>query len=264
MSPLEAPVLLNRQKAKSMFPALLEEVGWNQDANCVPGGKIISLADSAPLDTFPFLLSFMNYWLKTAETTVIFVSFKTAQARLSSVFRKIYGLQLNMLTAQSRFYFIDGVSHDAEEVLQRLKAALKPTKTLLILEGFAFAGDLPTCIKIHSFIEHLCTSASLQLTALFQWSRTLEADYRGRSEVIREDLDCGGQGWLYLLERSHFIFCARPLRSGATKEVAGELVAALGPRAQEFTSPFNFYPITTLYRIPTDTSIQLISKGFMK
>ncbi len=225
---------------------------------------MISLGDSGPLDTFPFLLTFMNHWLKAANTAVIFVSFKTAQARLSSVIRKLFGLQLNMLAAQGRFSFIDGVAMDTEQVLQRLQSSMKPVKTLIILEGFAFAGDLPTCVRLHSAVEDLCFESATfanQITGLFQWSRNLEADYRGRSELIREDLDCGGQGWLYLLERSHFVFCARPLRSGMTKEVTGELIAAYGPRAQESQFCSSFYPITSLYRIPTDTSIQLISKG---
>lgn len=259
-----------------MFPALLEEIGWNQDINAIPGGTLLSLCDSGPLDTFPFLLTFMNHWLKAPGTAVVFVSFRTAQSRLSSVFRKIFGLQLNMLAAQGRFTFIDGVLNCTEKVLQSLQSALKPVKTLVIFEGFAFAGNLQTCVRIHSFFEDLlCTTSggnslfANHLTGLFQWSRSLEADYPGRSEQIREEVECGGRGWLYLLERSHFVFCVRPLRSGMTREVAGELVAAFGPRAQEWSttlssSSFTFYPLTALYRMPTDTSVQLVSKGFLK
>lgn len=240
----------------TMFPSLLEEIGWSSGADSIPAGSIISLGDSAPLDTLPFLLTFMNFWLKTPGSTVIFVSFKTAHARLSAVMRKLFGYQLPMLSAQGRFLFIDAISKEIDVLCDEIKRSVKPhSRTIIILESFSLLTDLRSCIQIHSFISDL--SADSGANSVFQWHRSLESDYPGRSEVIREDIELGGRGWLYLLNRSHFSFCARPLRSGATKDAAGEIVAAFGPKSQDLPSCI-FHPITALYRMPTDTSIQLV------
>lgn len=239
-----------------MFPGLLEEIGWSSGVDSIPSGTVMTLGDSAPLDTLPFLLTFMNFWLKTPGTTVIFVSFKTAHARLSAVMRKLFGYQLSMLTAQGRFSFIGGIDKEANVLCDEIKRAVKPaSRAIIILESLSLLTDLKSCVQIASFISDFCAESGVN--ALFQWHRSLESDYPGRSEVIREDIELGGRGWLYLLNRSHFCFCARPLRSGATKDAAGEIVAAFGPKSQELPS-ITFHPIASLYRMPTDTSIQLV------
>lgn len=264
-----------------MFPSLNESIGWGRGIEAIPVGSKILLGDSEPLDTLPFIFTFMNHWLKAAAipqstntqtispaTSIIFISFKTAQNRITSVFRKIFGIQLNLLAAQSRFTFIDALDcHvNSDQIIKDLQEALKKnvnSRTLIILEGFAWSlvsglGSLEEFTDLFTKIQSITTSANL----LIQWSRDLEADYPCRSQSLLEDIRLGGAGWLYLLSESHFIFCARPLKSGMSRDANGEIVAALGPQMQTVDSPKpNFYPIITLFKIPTDTTIQSFTKG---
>lgn len=222
----------------------------------------------------------MNFWLKPSPvaptiqspTAIIFISFKTSQNRISNVFRKIYGIQLNLLAAQSKFAFIDAanlVNTTPEQVISEVEAALKKlekSRTLVILEGFAWTlasgvgmGSLSLFANIFTGIQAL---TQLYNSNLFcQWSRDLEADYPGRNPQLVQDIRLGGAGWMLLLSKAHYVFCARPLKSGMSRDAIGEIIAALGPSMQAVEVKPVFHPILTLFKIPTDNSIQSFSKG---
>ena len=257
-----------------MFPSLNESIGWQRGIDSILPNSTILLGESNPLDTLPFIYSFMNFWLKStntipnnasSNTAIIFVTFKSSQNRINSVFRKLYGIQLNLLAAQSKFAFIDAVNSDSDQILLNLSDALKRTeksRTLIILEGFSWTianGSASNFINLFSKIQSL--TAAFNTNLLIQWSRDLEEDYPGRNPVLIEDIRLGGAGWLYLLNNCHYVFCARPLKSGMTRDASGEIVAALGPLMQDVQVKPSFHPILTLFKIPTDNSIQCFTKG---
>ena len=260
-----------------MFPSLNESIGWQRGIDSILPKSTILLGESNPLDTLPFIYSFMNFWLKTTATSsqtttangtntaIIFVAFKSSQNRINSVFRKIYGIQLNLLAAQSKFAFIDALNGNSDQVLESFADALKRTeksRTLVILEGFSWTianGSSANFINLFSKIQSLSSSYNTNL--LIQWSRDLEEDYPGRNPVLIEDVRLGGVGWLYLLNNCHYVFCVRPLKSGMSRDASGEIVAALGPLMQDVQVKPSFHPILTLFKIPTDNSIQCFTKG---
>jgi hypothetical protein len=258
-----------------MFPSLNELIGWQSGIDTILPKSTILLGESNPVDTLPFIYSFMNFWLKTTtaapsqtttvNTAIIFVAFKSAQNRINTLFRKLYGIQLNLLAAQSKFAFIDAVNGNYDQVLESFTDALKRTeksRTLVILEGFSWSianGNHSIFINLFSKIQSL---SSFYNTNLFiQWSRDLEEDYPGRNPVLIEDVRLGGAGWLYLLNNCHYVFCVRPLKSGMTRDASGEIIAALGPLMQDVQVKPSFHPVLTLFKIPTDNSIQCFKKG---
>lgn len=260
-----------------MFPSLNETIGWGRGLDSILPSSTILLGDSNPLDTLPFIYTFMNFWLKpsypnlpqsSSSTAIIFVAFKSSQNRINNVFRKLYSVQLNLLAAQSRFAFIDAIdSVNHDQIIKDLKDALKRTeksRTLVILEGFSWTitngiGSASSFMKLFTKIQGLCSSNSSNL--MIQWSRDLEDDYPGRNPQLIEDIRLGGVGWLYLLNHSHYVFCARILKSGMTRDANGEIVAALGPAMQNVPDKPVFHPITTLFKIQTDNLIQSFTKG---
>lgn len=257
----------------TMFPSLNESIGWQRDIDSILPNSTILLGDSNPIDTLPFIYSFMNFWLKTTpmssqpvnSTAIIFVAFKSSQNRINSVFRKFYGTQLNLLTAQSKFAFIDAVNGNSDQILESFVDSLKRTeksRTLIILEGFSWTianGNPSNFINLFSKIQSFSSNYNTNL--LIQWSRDLEEDYPGRNPVLIEDIRLGGVGWLYLLNNCHYVFCVRPLKSGMTRDANGEIVAALGPLMHTVQMKPSFHPILTLFKIPTDNSIQCFTKG---
>lgn len=252
-----------------MFPSLNESIGWQRGIDSILPKSTILLGDSNPIDTLPFIYSFMNFWLKpsqNAPTAIIFVAFKSSQNRINSVFRKLYGIQLNLLAAQSKFAFIDALNSEEQQVLENLEVALKRTekyRTLVILEGFSWTianGSSSNFINLLSNIQALTSSFDINL--LIHWSRDLEEDYPpGRNSLLIEDLRLGGVGWLHLLNNCHYVFCARPLKSGMTRDASGEIVVAFGPLMQDIPVKPSFHPTLTLFKIPTDNSIQCVTKG---
>lgn len=252
-----------------MFPSLNESIGWQRGIDSILPKSTILLGDSNPIDTLPFIFSFMNFWLKPSPNTssaIIFVAFKSSQNRINSVFRKLFGIQLNLLAAQSKFAFIDALNSEDEQVLENLEAALKRTeksRTLVILEGFSWTianGSCSNFINSLSKIQLLISAFDTNL--LIQWSRDLEEDYPpGRNPVLMEDLRLGGAGWLHLLNNCHYVFCARSLKSGMTRDANGEIVAAFGPLMQDVPVKPTFYPLLTLFKFPTDNTIQCVTKG---
>lgn len=252
-----------------MFPSLNESIGWARGIETILPASTILLGDSNPLDTLPFIYSFMNFWLKpqTVPAAIIFISFKTAQNRINSVFRKLYGIQLNLLAAQSLYAFIDAISVEDDQVLKDLESTLKrfeKSRTLVILEGFSWTltggiGSPANFINLFSKIQALTTGNNANL--LVQWSRDLEEDYPGRNAFLIQDIRLGGAGWLHILSNSHYIFCARPLKSGMTRDASGEIVVALGPLMQSVPVKPTFYPILALYKVPADNLIQSFTKG---
>ena len=263
-----------------MFPSLNETIGWGRGIDSILPNSIILLGDSSPIDSLPFIYTFMNFWLKSSPinplsptnqlpTAIILISFKTAQNRINNVFRKLYGIQLNLLAAQSKFAFIDAVNlvNDPEQLISELENALKKTekaRTLIILEGFAWTlasglGSVSSFTDLFTKIQFLVQAYNTNL--LIQWSRDLELDYPGRNPLLIEDIRLGGAGWLLLLTNAHYVFCVRPLKSGMSRDANGEIVAALGPSMQAVEAKPVFHPIITLFRIPTDNTIQCIKKG---
>ena len=264
-----------------MFPSLNEAIGWNRGLDSIPPSSTIILGDSNPLDTLPFIYTFMNFWLKHSNpvsianpvnpTSIIFVAFKSSQNRINTVFRKLYGVQLNLLAAQSRYAFIDAVNApNHEHIITGLEETLKKmrnsSRSLVILEGFSWnlasgISSVAAFTNLFTKIQSLTSSASANL--LIQWSRDLEEDYPGRNPQLIEDVRLGGAGWLFLLSRAHYIFCARPLKSGMTRDASGEIVVALGLAMQNMSiqdRPF-FHPIIALFKIQTDNLIQSFTKG---
>lgn len=261
-----------------MFPSLNEIIGWGRGIDSILPNSTILLGDSNPIDSLPFIHTFMNFWLKSSPTSpinstnqpstaIIFVSFKTAQNRINSAFRKLYGIQLNLLAAQSKFLFVDAANNSQTDVLTEIESALKKTekyRTLIILEGFSwsFASGIGSISAFASFIINLeYITKNFNVNLFIQWSRDLEADYPGRNPILIEDIRLGGAGWLLLLSKSHYIFCVRPLKSGMTRDANGEIIAALGPAMQAIESNPTFHPIITLFKIPTENTIQCFTKG---
>lgn len=261
-----------------MFPSLNETIGWGRGIESILPNSTILLGDSNPIDSLPFIYTFMNFWLKSSVSTplnpsnqtataIILVSFKTAQNRVSNVFRKLYGIQLNLMAAQSKFAFVDAVNTDADNLISEIEAALKKTeksRTLIILEGFAWTlasgmGSVSSFTKLFTKIESFMQNYNANL--LIQWSRDLESDYPGRNPLLIEDVRLGGAGWSLLLASAHYVFCVRPLKSGMSRDANGEIVAALGPAMQAVEAKPVFHPIITLFRIPTDNTIQCFTKG---
>lgn len=255
-----------------MFPSLNETIGWGGGIDSILPNSTILLGDSNPIDSLPFIYTFMNFWLKPSpvnasiqsSTAIIFVSFKTSQTRISSVFRKIYGIQLNLLAAQSKFAFIDAVNlveTPPDQVVSEIETTLKKfekSRTLIILEGFAWA--ISSFANIFTRIQSLTRRYNSNLFC--QWSRDLESDYPGRNPLLIQDIRLGGAGWLFLLSKAHYVFCVRPLKSGMTRDANGEIVAALGPSMQGgVEGKPTFHPILTLFKIPTENSILSFSKG---
>lgn len=262
-----------------MFPSLNELIGWGRGIDEIPVNTAILLGDSNPLDTLPFIYTFMNHWLKssttalqpitsTPSTAVIFVSFKTSQTRLVNTFRKLYSIQLNLLSAQSRFFFIDAVDQEESTLFTQISEAAKRVnqecRTLVILEGFAWCTSLSWSLadftRFYSKIEELIRLRG-KMNVFIQWSRDLESDYPGRSKLLREDIRLGGPGWMYLLSQTHFVFCARPLRSGMSHDAIGEIVAAFGVQTSLLPTKPSFHPLISLYKMASDTSIQCFTKG---
>ena len=263
-----------------MFPSFNETIGWGRGIDSILPKSTILLGDSNPIDSLPFIYTFMNYWLKSssvnptiptnqASPAIIFVSFKTAQNRINNVFRKLYGIQLSLLAAQSKFAFIDGFNlvNEPEQLISEVETALKKSeksRTLVILEGFAWTlasgiGSISSFANLFTKIQSLTQSFNSNL--FIQWSRDLESDYPGRDPFLIQDIRLGGAGWILLLSKSHYIFCARPLKSGMTRDANGEIVAAFGPSMQVVDVKPVFHPILTLFKIPTDNTIQCFTKG---
>lgn len=273
-----------------MFPSLNESIGWSRGIESILPSSTIILGDSQPLDTLPFIYNFMNFWLKpqstatpttitttttttsttsTTSTAIVFISFKSSQNRIVGVFRKLFGIQLNLLAAQSRFAFIDAVNDNdnQDQILKDLESTLKrfdKCRTLVILEGFSWIiapgiGSSSKFITTFTKIRSLITKTNSNL--LVQWSRDLEDDYPGRNPLLIQDIRFGGAGWLHLLNNSHYVFCVRPLKSGMTRDATGEIVVALGPLMQNVEIKPIFHPILTLYKIPADDLIQSFTKG---
>lgn len=262
-----------------MFPSLNESIGWQNVDSILPNSTIL-LGDSGPIDSLPFIFSFMNFWLKSPtdpNSAIIFISFKSPLNRISSVFRKLYGIQLNLLAAQSRFAFINASSvedfdhlsvlRELEEILRIRKEKNSKGRVLVLLEGFAWTigngiGSPKTfssiCTGINKLLE---TVASFDL--LVQWSRDLEEDYPGRNRLLIEDIRLGGAGWLYLLSACHYVFCVRPLKSGMSRDASGEIVAALGPSMQLVKNQpiIIFHPTLSLLKVTNDTTFQTFTKG---
>jgi hypothetical protein len=46
-----------------------------------------------------------------------------------------------------------------------------------------------------------------------------------------------------------------------TRDASGEIIAALGPLMQDVQVKPSFHPVLTLFKIPTDNSIQCFKKG---
>ena len=254
---------------KAMFPSLNESIGWQRGIDSILPKSTILLGESNPIDTLPFIYSFMNFWLKPSSSTssaIILVAFKSSQNRINSVFRKLFSIQLNLLAAQSKFAFIDALNSQEQQVLENLEAALKraeKSRTLIVLEGFSWTianGSCSNFINFLSKIQQIISTFDTNL--LIQWSRHLEEDYPpARNPVLIEDLRLGGSGWLHLLNNCHYVFCVRPLKSGMTRDANGELVAAFGPLMQDVPVKPSFHPLLTLFKITTDNSIQCVTKG---
>lgn len=252
-----------------MFPSLNETIGWGKGIDSILPSSTILLGDSNPLDTLPFIYTFMNFWLKSSpSTSIVFIAFKSSQNRINNVFRKLYNVQLNLLAAQSRFTFIDAVnSTNHDQVISELGDATRNMtkyRTLVILEGFSWTnssgiGSTFTFMNLFTKIQALTKSISANL--LIQWSRDLEEDYPCRNPQLIEDIRLGGVGWMFLLNNSHYVFCARPLKSGMTRDANGEIVVAYGPAIQTIPERPIFHPIVTLFKIQTDNLIQCFTKG---
>ena len=244
-----------------MFPGLLDAIGWSSN-HCFDDGTNILLGDSSPIDAGPFYLSFVNYWLKRGlDTAVVFIAFRSSQARISEAYRRAFGQQLGPLTAQGRFSFVDTLKHasSAEGVVCDVQSSLSRGnyRYLIVVESYSAClslnWSLGDFIKFHESIRGMKYEA-----CLWHWSRDMEPDYPpNRSKYLKEDVTLGGTGWLHLMAHAHYFFCLRALQTGMSKEVHGEVVVGRGPWAFTECPIKSFFPLTSLYNFGSDNAILL-------